>query len=79
VGDAATRVGQESFCSQCHSSSCCRAGPEESSPRQPPSWEASFLILRSDGRGEKEQVVETMELVQELKLQTLLRATKIQK
>lgn len=35
------------------------------------------MILRSDGRGEKERGVE-MELVQELELQTLLRATKIQ-
>lgn len=37
------------------------------------------MILRSDGRGERERGVERMELVQELELQTLLRATKIQK
>lgn len=37
------------------------------------------MILRSDGRGEKGRGVERMELVQELELQTLLRATKSQK
>lgn len=37
------------------------------------------MILRSDGKGEKGRGVERMELVQELELQTLLRATKTQR